>query len=55
MGTIIRRVTIQPLIKTSAGNNRPIQISLDGKVIFDSTRQSAKEYFDRTGRSPYPV
>lgn len=46
---------IQPLVKTSAGNNRPIQISLDGKVIFDSTRQSAKEYFDRTGRSPYPV
>lgn len=46
---------IQPLLKTSIGNNRPIQISLDGKVIFDSTRQSAKEYFDRTGRSPYPV
>lgn len=46
---------IQPLLKTSSGNNRPIQISLDGKVIFDSTRQSAKEYFDRTGRSPYPV
>lgn len=46
---------IQPLVKTSVGNNRPIQISLDGKVIFDSTRQSAKEYFDRTGRSPYPV
>lgn len=46
---------IQPLVKTSVGNNRPIQISLDGKVIFDSTRQSAQEYFDRTGRSPYPV
>lgn len=46
---------IQPLVKMSVGNNRPIQISLDGKVIFDSTRQSAKEYFDRTGRSPYPV
>lgn len=40
--------------KTSSGS-QPIQISLDGKVIFDSTRQSAKEYFDRTGRSPYPV
>lgn len=46
---------IQPLLKTSVGNNRPIQISLDGKVIFDSTRQSAKEYFNRTGMSPYPV
>ena len=46
---------IQPLVKMGGGNNRPIQISLDGKVIFDSTRQSAKEYFDRTGRSPYPV
>ena len=46
---------IQPLVKIGGGNNRPIQISLDGKVIFDSTRQSAKEYFDRTGRSPYPV
>lgn len=46
---------IQPLVKTSLGNNRPIQISLDGKVIFDSTRQSAREYFNRTGKSPYPV
>lgn len=46
---------IQPLLKASVGNNRPIQISLDGKVIFDSTRQSAKEYFDRTGMSPFPV
>lgn len=46
---------IQPLVKTSAGNNRPIQISLDGKVIFDSTRQSAQEYFNRTGMSPFPV
>lgn len=46
---------IQPLLKASVGNNRPIQISLDGKVIFDSTRQSAQEYFNRTGRSPYPV
>lgn len=46
---------IQPLVKTSVGNNRPIQISLDGKVIFDSTRQSAREYFNRTGMSPYPV
>lgn len=46
---------IQPLVKTSVGNNRPIQISLDGKVIFDSTRQSAQEYFNRTGMSPYPV
>lgn len=46
---------IQPLVKMGGGNNRPIQISLDGKVIFDSTRQSAQEYFNRTGRSPYPV
>ena len=46
---------IQPLVKMSVGNNRPIQISLDGKVIFDSTRQSAQEYFNRTGISPYPV
>lgn len=46
---------IQPLVKMSGGNNRPIQISLDGKVIFDSTRQSAQEYFNRTGMSPFPV
>lgn len=46
---------IQPLVKMGGGNNRPIQISLDGKVIFDSTRQSAQEYFNRTGRSPFPV
>jgi methyl-accepting chemotaxis protein len=46
---------IQPLVKMGGGNNRPIQISLDGKVIFDSTRQSAQEYFNRTGISPFPV
>lgn len=46
---------IQPLLNASVGNNRPIQISLDGKVIFDSTRQSAQEYFNRTGMSPFPV
>lgn len=46
---------IQPLVKMGGGNNRPIQISLDGKVIFDSTRQSAQEYFNRTGMSPFPV
>ena len=46
---------IQPLVKMGGENNRPIQISLDGKVIFDSTRQSAQEYFNRTGMSPFPV
>ena len=46
---------IQPLVKMGGGNNRPIQISLDGKVIFDSTRKSAQEYFNRTGISPFPV
>lgn len=46
---------IQPLVKMGGGNNRPIQISLDGKVIFDNTRQSAQEYFNRTGMSPFPV
>ena len=40
--------------KTSSGS-QPVQISLDGKVIFDSTRKSAQEYFNRTGRFPYPV
>ena len=40
--------------KTSSGS-QPVQISLDGKVIFDSTRQSAQEYFNRTGMSPFPV
>lgn len=40
--------------KTSS-SNQPVQIVLDGKVIFDSTRRSAQEYFNRTGMSPYPV
>lgn len=40
--------------KTSSGS-QPVQIVLDGKVIFDSTRQSAQEYFNRTGMSPFPV
>lgn len=39
----------------NANSGQPIQIVLDGKVIFDSTRRSAQEYFNRTGRSPYPV
>lgn len=40
--------------KTSSGS-QPVQIVFDGKVIFDSTRQSAQEYFNRTGMSPFPV
>lgn len=40
--------------KTSSGS-QPVQIVLDGKVIFDSARQSAQEYFNRTGMSPFPV
>lgn len=40
--------------KTSSGS-QPVQISIDGKVIFDSTRKSAQEYFNRTGMSPFPV
>lgn len=40
--------------KTSSGS-QPVQISLDGKVIFDSTRKSVQEYFNRTGMSPFPV
>lgn len=40
--------------KTSS-ESQPVQIVLDGKVIFDSTRQSAQEYFNRTGMSPFPV
>lgn len=40
--------------KTSS-SNQPVQIVLDGKVIFDSTRRNAQEYFNRTGMSPYPV
>lgn len=40
--------------KTSSGSQL-VQIVLDGKVIFDSTRQSAQEYFNRTGMSPFPV
>lgn len=40
--------------KTSSGA-QSIQISLDGKVIFESTRRSAQEYFNRTGMPPYPV
>lgn len=39
----------------NANSGQPIQIVLDGKVIFDSTRRSAQEFFKRTGTAPYPV
>ena len=34
-------------------NNQPIQVYLDGKVVFDSTRQYAREYTNRTGKPAY--
>lgn len=46
---------LRSYFRGNANSGQPIQIVLDGKVIFDSTRKSAQEYFNRTGRSPYPV
>lgn len=46
---------LRSYIKSNGNGGQPIQIVLDGKVIFDSTRKSAQEYFNRTGISPFPV
>lgn len=37
----------------NSGNQQPIQVFLDGKVVFDSTREYARDYFNRTGRPAY--
>lgn len=40
----------------SGGNsNQPIQVYLDGRLVFESTRNYANDFYNRTGRSPYPV
>lgn len=46
---------LRSYIKSNGNGGQPIQIVLDGKVIFDSTRRSAQEFFNRTGTAPYPV
>lgn len=35
--------------------NQPIQVYLDGRLVFESTRNYANDFYNRTGRSPYPV
>lgn len=46
---------VAAVLGSNKGGNQPIQITLDGKVIFDSTREYANDYFRRTGTNPYPV
>lgn len=46
---------LRSYFRGNANSGQPIQIVLDGKVIFDSTRRSAQEFFNRTGTAPYPV
>ncbi len=42
------------LSKQRGYSQQPIQVYLDGKVVFDNTRQRANEHFRRTGESPFP-
>lgn len=42
------------LSKQIGSSQPPIQVYLDGKVVFDNTRQRANEHFRRTGESPFP-
>lgn len=42
------------LSKQRGSSQQPIQVYLDGKVVFDNTRQRANEHFRRTGESPFP-
>lgn len=46
---------VAAVLGSNKGGNQPIQITLDGKVIFDSTREYANDFFRRTGTNPYPV
>ena len=46
---------VASVLGSNRGGNQPIQITLDGKVIFDSTREYANDFFHRTGTNPYPV
>lgn len=46
---------LRSYIRSNGNGGQPIQIVLDGKVIFDSTRKSAQEFFNKTGTAPYPV
>lgn len=46
---------LRSYIRSNGNSGQPIQIVLDGKVIFDSTRKSAQEFFNKTGTAPYPV
>ena len=43
------------LSKRSYSSQQPIQVYLDGKVVFDNTRERATEYFNRTGEPAFPI
>ena len=43
------------LSKRRYSSQQPIQVYLDGKVVFDNTRERATEYFNRTGEPAFPI
>lgn len=46
---------VASVLGSGRNSNQPIQVYLDGRLVFESTRNYANDFYNRTGRSPYPV
>lgn len=46
---------VASVLSSGRNSNQPIQVYLDGRLIFESTRNYANDFYNRTGRSTYPV
>ena len=44
---------VAAMTQVYGNGQQPIQVLLDGKVVFDNTRQRANEYFRKTGNPAF--
>lgn len=46
---------VASVLGSGRNSNQPIQVYLDGRLVFESTRNYANEFYNRTGNSPFPL
>lgn len=46
---------VSAVLGSGRNSNQPIQVYLDGRLVFESTRNYANEFYNRTGNSPFPL
>lgn len=46
---------VASVLGSGRNSNQPIQVYLDGRLVFESTRNYANDFYNRTGRPPFPM